>query len=387
MYRKKVLSNAVALSLGLSAAGVIGVAHADADLLFPYVVSGDNVTTLLSVVNTAPPTVVGRPGQGLTYNLDIALNYKLGAVNSAWNRDGCFHFDRTITTSVFDLSTFDIGGKKFGAGALFNDTIGGSGDFLNDVATFPGFRGYVHIQDTTPNLPAGPNAQRTLEGDALIIEFDTGAAWGYRGLSRSDALGDTSWFQNLSNATYDVYPNIPDLAAERGLNIPFMPMDQVNTRFFITVLNDDVNRQFNGTPGAVIAQMGGGAGQTLFNRLEQSRSLNASIQIDCFGVVDVQDFLAAAAGTPFMAQGGFSRLNIRDANPITGVGTEGLGLVDGKLAHIMKLEWALDPVAIDGEPVNGTFNNSYQLNYVTNALEAGGVFPVPGWSVADRVTS
>ena len=381
MYRKKVLSNAVALSLGLSAAGVIGVAHADADLLFPYVVSGDDVTTLLSVVNTAPPAPgSGRPFPQFTYDLDIALNYKLGSptTDPNWNRDGCDHFDRTITTSVNDLSTFDIGGQRFGTGAMFNDTVGGTGAFLADVATFPGFRGYVHIRDLTPNLPAN---ERTLEGDALVIDFRTGAAWGYRGLSRSDTAGDTSWFQNLSNATYDVYPNIPALAAERGLNIPFMPMDQVNTRFFITVLNDRVMDQFDGVPGSVIAQMGGGGGQTLFNRLEQSRSLNASVLIDCLGVVDIQGFLSAVAGTPFMAQGGFSALNIRDANP------EGLGLVDGKLAHVVKLEWALDPVAIDGEPVNGTFNNSYQLNYVTNALEADGVFPVEGWSVADRVTS
>jgi|GEM_PF-2550854 len=390
MYRKKVLSNAVALSLGLSAAGVVGVAHADADLLFPYVVSGDNVTTVLSIVNTNQNPFDVDTGLGVAptiYPLRIALNYKLGQefANDAF----CNHYDGFFISSINDLTSFDVSGifGEFGVGAMFNDTVGAAAGgtltddgFLDDIANFPSFRGYVSIWDRHSDTSA-----RTLEGDALVIDFNSGAAWGYRGLSRGDdptdaAVGDVSWFQNLSNATYDVYPNGFN-AAGLGLQIPFMPLADVQTRFFITVLNDDVIAQRDGFPGAVRAQMGGGSGPTLFNRLEQARSLNVSVNINCLGVVDIEDFLAGAATSPFVAQGGFSALNLTDANP------GGMGLVDGILSHVIKLEFGKTN-QLDGVSTGGTYNNAYQLNYVTDALginpDAG---PIPGWSVADRVSS
>lgn len=393
MYRKKVLSNAVALSLGLSAAGMAGVAHSQADLLFPYVVSGDNVTTVLSVVNRnqfAPTRwelsrftdfdLTREP----VYRLNIALNYKMGAGFN--NADFCNHYDGPFVTSVNDLTSFDVSGL-FGVGALFNDTMGAEsgGDlddagFLQDIADFASFRGYVSIWDiwSRPRFDAtldddgnpigflgfnptftSPSAARTLEGDALVIDFNSGSAWGYRGLSRG--WFDNTWFANLSNATYDVYPTNFD-AFGRGLRVPFMPLADVQTRFFITTLNDNRILQRDGTPGTVRARLGGGSGNTLFNRLEQARSLNASIDINCLGVVDIEDFLAGAATSPFVAQGGFSALNIND------VDAGGRGLIDGKLAHVMKLEFGKTNT-LNGVSTGGTYNNAYSLNYSTDLID------------------
>ncbi|TVR17418.1 MAG: hypothetical protein EA401_00465 [Planctomycetota bacterium] len=411
MYRKKLLSNAVALSLGLAAAGMMSVAHSQqppqSDLLFPYVVKSDTVTTILSVINTRNFDRRDREDDirevlPRVYPLRIAVNYKLG--DPTPNADFCNHFDGTFISSINDLTTFDIG-QAFGEGALFNDTVGGPGSaapvpsaltdggYLDDIANFPAFRGYVSIWDQFINQDSregiGNLGERTLEGDALVVEFVTGAAWGYRGLSRGTNR-DTSWFNNLSNATYDVYPgtgvqaNLGFTSAERGLNIPFMPLADVQTRFFITVLNDDLGDQRDGFPGAIVAQLGGGAGFTLYNRLEQARSLNASANINCLGVVDIEDFLAGAATSPFVAQGGFSPLNLRDADAAGG------GLIDGKLAHVIKLEFGKTN-ELNGFSTGGTYNNAYQLNYVTDLL---GVAPVEdggtgivGWSIADRVVS
>lgn len=353
------------------AAGAIGQASAS-ELLFPYVVSGGNVTTVISVINTA---TVGFDGTDSRY-IRMAVNHKLpneaGVVNNAAT---CAHVDGVIGSSVNDLTSIDLGGR-LGAGALFNDTLGAQSDengtytFLNNVANIPAFRGYVSMwnivdptitgieRDEVENRVVGT----TLQGDALVIDFNTGASWGYRALNRAaiddsgddfaDALAD--WDEDLSNAIWNLNPYNPG-TGEFGVNIPFMPLDEVTTRFFVTALNDGELNQLNGLPGAVQVSFGGGSASTLFDREENGDSLNTSQRVECFGVVDLVDMLGAAANfNNYREQGGFAPLSVSE--PTSGD--------EADSAHVIKLEFGTTD--INGTNVGGTWNNGYVLQNRNN---------------------
>ncbi|NJN46343.1 MAG: hypothetical protein HC808_07575 [Candidatus Competibacteraceae bacterium] len=99
-FKTKKIATAVAVGLGAS---VVGMSAAQADeILFPYVVVSNTVTTLLSVVNDADE--LDRRVDQLHYR----YYYKSGA-NAENKGAGCVDVDVRRPSSPNDVVTFDVG--------------------------------------------------------------------------------------------------------------------------------------------------------------------------------------------------------------------------------------------------------------------------------------
>jgi hypothetical protein len=150
-------------------------------LLFPWVVKSDDVTTVVSVVNTAQ---TWAESQGLPFhNNSIHVEYWAKKSTANDQEEMCEEYNFEVTSSKDDMVTWDIGGH-FNAGLpMFNDT---SNEVVNNVAPDLTLavenprRGFLIVDNATEALlDARTPVDGTMYGEATIIEHKTGAAWGY----------------------------------------------------------------------------------------------------------------------------------------------------------------------------------------------------------------
>jgi hypothetical protein len=148
-------------------------------LLFPWVVRSDDVTTVISVVNTAQTWAesVGLPFHD--NRIHIEYWHKLTTAND--QEEKCREYNFEVTSSKDDMVTWDMGGHFNNGLPLFNDTS-------NEVIGVPDMtlavenprRAFLIVDiDTDALNDAGTNVDGTMYGEATIIEHRTGAAWGY----------------------------------------------------------------------------------------------------------------------------------------------------------------------------------------------------------------
>jgi hypothetical protein len=356
-FKVNKIAAAVAVSLGTSVVGM-NAARADA-ILFPYVALSPTVTTILSVINDD--------------------NDALDELHYRYYRNGgsgpCTEFDFWNDTSENDIVTFDMG-AVFGAddpqGVLFEPERTNA-VYTDDFAILGRQggvnRGYVLVDNApfnpTDPLPA-PTAQ--LAGEAIVIEFNSGSAWGYRAYNASEIWALTPptpaapsgrlLLQNQYDFSDRAEQNGEVLVAAPGgtpgrvqktnfwVPVSILPWDVVTTRFFVTPIST-TGPFFQGPPGssattATIAFRGTaeGSDRVMFNRDERAFSGARSANVTCVGAVSAADLVdnLVLQSTP---QGGWSNLVV----------TQGQAIV-------FKAEYNEDRQSeLNGVPVDGSFNN------------------------------
>jgi hypothetical protein len=353
----KMKLNALTLAV---AAGFVGSAAQAADVaLFPYVVNSATVTTIVSIVDQ------GAAGAG--YNADGStggsrlhwrLNYKAGE-NASNNTARCEEVDYYLPSSTNDIQTVDLGGK-FGSatkGVLFSDasvnnnwnagTTASINYMLGAAAAGAGAqRGalFVHNADQDAGV-----AGQTLYGEAMVLDFSTGAAWGYQAaLSDNGAANDNTAFNFIPAAT----------GTTSGV-LTFMPLAETTTRVFVTPVNPLAANPMLAANGASVAgwdQLNTLVGMqtstgVAFDRDENLVSGTALSNVVCVGAVDATSMMTAGAAS-VLANGGWGRLT-------TAAGTTS-GMTPTTRAVLTKLEYNTAG-KFNGQAIPGTFNNGFIL--------------------------
>lgn len=337
-----------ALSLAVAAIAAGTAAHAADVAMFPYVVNSATVTTLVSIVDTGAATegyTVGGVAGG--NRLHWRLNYKGGA-NASSNAALCEEVNYYLPTSPNDIQTVDIGGN-FGSatkGVLFNDASINNNWNANTTAEINYMLGkaagvqrgvlYVHNSDVA-------NPQR-LYGEAMVLDFSTGAAWGYQAELRNNVAGAFDFQASATNQQ-----PAPDI-------VTFMPAAETTTRIFVTPVNTTVL----GADGASIAgwdrltaRVGLVTNTTgvAFDRDENLISGTTLNNVTCVGAVDVPQMMTAGAAA-VLKNGGWGTLSIQTG---TGAAATSLNVSD---AIAIKLEYNTSGT-LNGQAIPGTFNNGF----------------------------
>jgi hypothetical protein len=236
----KLTKIALGVTLGL---GGLAVNAADV-VMFPYVVTSDSVTTVVSIIDKGDTTTnrynasgaVGALGTNAAYNrLHWRLNYKAGD-NATSNSASCDELDYYLPSSPNDIQTVDLGAHFSGStdrGVLFNDPsinnnwVTGVGNTLTyAMAQQAGnpVRGVLFVH----NADSSSTAQ-TIQGEAMVFEFQNGAAWGYK------AAYNDSGSDNAAN-DFDFYNGGGSVNGDQA--VTFMPLAETTTALFITPLDD-----------------------------------------------------------------------------------------------------------------------------------------------------
>ena len=323
------------LAAAVIAAGTMGAAQAST-VLFPYVVNGGSVTTIVTVIDVNSVYAVGYPNL-----LHWALWYKDGA-KAEDNLAACVEVNQWLPSSSNDVQTVDLGGK-FGSttkGVLFNDPStnnnwAGTGkrfDMAN-LASKP-LRGYLLIDDQVPGA-----VDSTLEGEAMVFEFATGASWGY----------------TAGRATVQDFTLDNDITFTSGQNVSIKPWGETTTKFFVTPIDHNM---FDGNnvpvpDGKGVTLKFDRAGVAMYDRDENPVSGSVPQSVNCVGSITADTLITASAKT-LVPDGGWAKLH---ASYSTATSSNGDHI---SAASVIKLDYN-SKATFNGEAVTGTFNNAFQL--------------------------
>jgi len=345
-----------ALSLAVAAIAAGTAAHAADVAMFPYVVNSATVTTLVSIVDTA------AAGQGYTAGgatpgdrLHWRLNYKAGA-NATNNAALCEEVNYYLPSSVNDIQTVDIGGN-FGSatkGVLFSDASINNNWDANTTATINYMlgktagvqRGVLFVHNAN-----GDNTVQTLYGEAMILDFSTGAAWGYQAKLNNGTGNDATSF-DFNDAATNFAGSAPD-------TLTFMPTAETTTRVFVTPVNTGAVASMLGANGSssaswdrLTARVGLVTGTGVaYDRDENLVSGTTLNNVTCVGAVDVTQMMTAGAAA-VLANGGWGTLSIQTGTGAAATSTN----VDAAIAT--KLEFNTSG-KLNGQAIPGTFNNGF----------------------------
>lgn len=290
--KKAALASAVAAALGAGAS----VATADS-ILFPYMVKGNTVTTLATIINEAD---VSELHYTWSYKTPVA-----GESEDAQNARPCTHFDNTRITSKNDIVTFDAG-RMLGDDnhVLFDDTGAGPG------AEYDGKFGLVEDQwmgtlivDNNENQS---EADQTLSGEALVLEWGSGAAWGYAAYNSDQ---EDAYTFAAANARYGEVLTPPN---PRGNPIDIVPLKGENAtwveRLFVTPI-DNVGDNQDALDLTVFVHFGVPEGGDLlaYNRDEDEVSMRVKKAVKCVGRITLTgDSVFAPSVKDEMPNGGWT---------------------------------------------------------------------------------
>lgn len=355
-----------ALSLAV-AAGFIGSAAQAADVaMFPYVVNSPTVTTIVSIVDNGTAATQRYNNAGVIGNiaggsnrLHYRLNYKAGALagmDAASRAAQCQEVNYYLPSSPSDIQTFDLGGRHSTAaarGVMFNDASINNNYVAGTTATINYMLGanagsvqrgvlFIHNADSV--------AGQTLYGEAMVLDFSTGAAWGYQALLSDEGAANTA-------AAFNYVPQATNVLAAPDI-LTFMPAAEVTTRLFVTPVSTAANML--GADGASVAgwdqytsliSMATGAG-VAFDRDENLVSGSAGVNIKCVGAIDHTELMTAGAAA-VLANGGHGLLTVA-------AGTLAAPAVASANAVITKLEYSrTNGGTLNGVAVPGTYNNGF----------------------------
>jgi hypothetical protein len=240
MKRNAVISVMVEMALLLSLGVWVKDASADA-ILFPWVVRSDDVTTVVSVVNTAE---TDAEAMGLPFhNNRIHIEYWHKKTTANDQEELCTEYNFEITSSKDDMVTWDMAGHFNSGLPMFNDTS-------NEVIAVPDMtlavenprRAFLIVDNNTQAIvDSGTNVDGTMYGEATIIEHKTGAAWGYiaynaRG-GQKDPIGDTNDLDLDFSDSRDQQGEV--LNDNETTQTTLMNPNDATTKLFITPADDD----------------------------------------------------------------------------------------------------------------------------------------------------
>jgi len=369
----------------------MGAAHADR-IMFPYVGGSATVATIVTVINQAT-----APGNVLHYQ----LFHKSGATadnnTAACNEDSVFR-----PTSRNDIVTFDLTGHFGGTnGVLFEPSPTtpnyGTQSFallkpILAAATPQQARGWLMVDNQGVGA-TGPIVPGTLSGEAFLLDFVEGAAWGY--VAYNPAPGATTYdFSDavetqgevLAGARRYTQAALVNGAVGHSPRVPIAIYPMVGgdliQKLLVTPINHDV---VNTTTGAILPAVSDRAGQfgqnatslatsiglsvlpvgsslIAYNRDEQPIDGTAKANITCVGAVTVSG-LFTALGASQLANGGWSAIRVTSPGPLANIsgGVPVSRTLNTNEAVVMKLEYNLSGQFLDGTGFKGAYNNGYWM--------------------------
>jgi hypothetical protein len=374
MEKKAVIALTVCIALLLSLGAWVKDASADA-IMFPWVVRSADVTTVISVVNTAETEAeaLGLP----FHNNKIHIEYwnKLTTANE--QEEACREYNFEVTSSKDDMVTWDIGGHFNGGLPMFNDTS-------NEVISAPDMtlavedprRAFLLVDNNTESLvDSGTNVDGTMYGEATIIEHKTGAAWGY--IAYNSVRGQRNPLDPADQglAFWDIFDQQGEVIGSfETTQTTLLNPNDATTKLFVTPAGWDIldpvvfgQRRGNwnasvqlcrfprintgegigeGIPGDPYS--GGCIGGGLWNNEEGGFSFTTKKEIVCTSADNIVDFFGGAGSSAYaqwVASGkaGWAYLITESGNIDNRDGTdafeEAQGAVIGKLEYGTGLSW------------------------------------------------
>jgi hypothetical protein len=362
MLQRKKLASAVAIAVGASAVA-LGTAQAGT-ILFPQIAVSPTITTIISVMNA---------GDGFERAIGETLHYRYfwkPWLNKSFNADDpntiqvenkCIERNRYLPTSKNDLQTFDVGGVAFGSagrGVMFldesvnNDWDKNPVDYrLGDEATLVAsgglgaHRAYLLV-DNDSTAFWGPD----LAGEAILVDVAVGATWGYQA------------FQNQRSEDYE----FDRFASARYSLVPYMPTDEVTTRFVVTVLDGEFGDDMSNPAAAqntahigvrVVDGVIGEDGDIVagvYDRDENFNSGGVDRPVTCLGAWDIEDLYPDALFTT--PGGGWTNVTNYEVDYDT---NRIKAYFDEQEAAVFKVEYGS---SIDGTGLGGVYNNGLYLH-------------------------
>jgi hypothetical protein len=358
-FKTKKIATAVAVGLGAS---VVGMSAAQADeILFPYVVVSDTVTTVLSVVNDADD-LDGTSVDELHYR----YYYKTGAAAES-KTSTCSEVNVRRPSSPNDLVTFDVGGV---VGAETNHVLFepadrqenarylGPADNFASLRTVKPARAFAVVDNNDFLTPTAANVEESMYGEALIIELGSGAAWGYRAYNPAGIYVDNPPVITRITA-YDFSDKLEtegEVLANSDTPVVFHPFSELGgefkNRLFVTpVSTDQLRGDLTATIRFAVDDPTVSTLDVMYDRDENPVSGQIQMKVTCVAGVDAATMITSAAlnELPF---GGWTNL-VSSAS----------GGDETNQVIAIKLEYNETIETINGEPVDfpGSFNNSLWL--------------------------
>ena len=257
-FKMKKIATAVAAGLGASIVGM-SVSQSD-EIFFPYIVRSPTVTSVVSVVNIEPSGASPTAQQ-----LHYVYFHKSGA-DATSNTASCIELNFRRRTSSNDIQTFDVGTRfaQDNLGVLFNDPSINN-NYLGANLSYSGLAGIGATPDQSRafllvdnnDTVGGSSVQGSLYGEAVLLDFAAGAAWGYRAYNSivDEALiadgqlspGSFSGANTFSNQ-FETEGEVLNGAvpADGQTPVHLLPDDEFVVRFFVTPVADSTDDDSSG---------------------------------------------------------------------------------------------------------------------------------------------
>lgn len=339
-FKVNKIAAAVAVSLGTSVVGM-NVAQAD-ELFFPNLVTSNQVTTILSVIND-------DESAGVT-QLHYAYYYKApGGTN-------CEEVNYNQPTSPNDIVTYDIGGRYGNNRAVLFEPTSVKAVYDKDFAVFRNIkpvRAFLLVDNNGRNFGTFFPGQG-IEGEAFIIEFTKGSVWGYRGYNAAEIVGWQNGAVRVANP-FDfsdrvevngevlVDPTVfnPNNSSPDNYWAPIAIMpwaETIQTALFVTpVATDQRNGALSTDVTLAVNDPRSSGLDVMYDRDENPFSGRRIATVTCVDRVDLPTLISAATRQFVEETGGWSNVVV-----LNGPGRTGQAVV-------MKLEYNDTPPAdLDG---------------------------------------
>jgi hypothetical protein len=348
-FKVNKIAAAVAVSLGTS---VVGMSAAQADeILFPYLVRSDTVTTILSVIND--DDFLGSD------QLHYRYYYKSGA-SSADNSATCQEANYRERSSPNDIVTFDIAGTYGDAqGVLFEPEASQINvSYDKSFALFKSInpvRAYAVIDNNDRLF-----VNQDVNGEAVIFEFVNGAMWGYQAYNGAKIFawdnGQTIItnpyeFTDRVETAGEVLTTAPAGTDVERFWVPIsvMPPIETTTRLFVTPIATaapafQLAPNNTATIQLAVNDPDSATFDVMYDRDENPISGQIPATVVCVGAVDVENMISQAA-RQFVRLGGWTNVAVTSGQAV-----------------VIKLEFNdSTPTTLNGQPVAGFYNNSTWL--------------------------
>lgn len=388
------IAAAVAAGVGVSVAG-INAANAD-QLLFPYAAVSPTVTTILTVVNKTESGFFFASSDELHYH----YYHKSGAKADNLS-ETCDEINFGQNTSPNDIVTFDVGGFYGDSlGVLFEDnaTNENAKYSSNPTKNFSGLdqtvfgisRAFALVDNDQAFTVDSAALGNQLHGEALVIEFQSGAAWGYQAYNAASIIGTNAVGAKVQLNPFEFSDRVETkgevLATNAGgislgdnwVPISLMPFAEISTRFFVTPIattynNGPYNGGFaNSSPfqfrGDLTATVGLAVSSPLdtntivgvmFDRDENPISGRAPKTVVCVGGIDAKTLLAQGVADR-VPNGGWSNFAIANPTAAQIKADSTYRLTSQAVAIKLEFDDKAKPT-LDGQPVGGIYNNGFWM--------------------------
>jgi len=382
MRSKVLITVMVVMSLLLSLGAWVKDASADA-ILFPWVVRSADVSTVLSVVNTAE---TDAEASGLPFHnnrIHVEYWHKLTTAND--QEEKCAEYNFEVTSSKDDMVTWDMSGHFNNGLPLFNDTsneVIGAPDMT--LAVEDPRRAFVIVDNNTQALvDSDTNRDGTVYGEAIVVEHKTGAAWGYIAFNawggQEDPLGPVL-FDNGTDQQGEA------ICSCETTQTTLMNPNDAKTKFFVTPVGSSDGNQRRGDYNVRVQlcrfperdegddpYSGDCTGGGIWNNEEGGFSFTTRKNIVCTSADEIVDLFGGAgtsAYTQWIASGkaGWAYMVTYDGNIDDRDGTdlfeETYEAIIGKLEYGTGLNW-------DGS-IADTINTFVWLRDMTDSFPCSG---------------